>query len=533
MKKSRIVSVLLGLLLVLALPLQQASAASSFKDIPADYWAADVIEQFVDEGLMSGFEDATFRPNQNVSRQQAAIILVKALDLEVDSVATSQFTDVKANHPYAAYFEAASKAGLMTGSNGEFNPDEPLTRAQLATIFVKAFDLEGNGTTAFKDVPKNSYAYEVIDALYANNITSGYADNTFKPSATTTRAHFVAMLSKALEQNGQSSEDITELLREVYENEFNLDSYEFEGSIDLGLVLPETEDLEPEVGFILETLKDIQIDITGAYKKDPMQLEAVIDLTLKGDIQTTFSMPMVMTEEKMWVKLPESPLLPLPAEVKGKFIEFDLLELAELSGQSAASLDYDLQAEMNQHFINLVVSALGKDFYKEVDPSSVTLPAGIEADKVIKFEITNETLKPFINTVINDLLPKFIELLGNPEYVEALGLTAEDVQLLKEGFATEDINLDEVVAEISKFLKINQLDEIIVLTEDNYISYDAGTLDFTVTVENEGAFNFKLSFIQSKSNVNKDFDFSIGIPTGENVLPFDELLQLEEEALTN
>ncbi|MFC7686325.1 hypothetical protein [Ureibacillus sp. GCM10028918] len=331
-----------------------------------------------------------------------------------------------------------------------------------------------------------------------------------------------------------SEATITELLKEVYENEQELDSYKFEGNINLGLILPETDEVDPELAMIFDLLKDIQIDISGAYKKDPMQLEANIDLTLKGDIQTTFTMPMVMTQEKMWIKLPDSPLLPLPEEMKGKFIEYDLLELAELSGQPATALDYDLQMKLNSDIMNLVVELFGKDFYKEVDPSTVTIPEGVVADKVIKFELTNETIKPFIDTVLNDMLPKFVELLDNPEYLETLGITAEDVKLLKEAYATqEEINVDEVVAEFNKFLKINQLDEIIVITEDNYISYDKGTIDVTVIVEEEEAFTLKLSSIQSKSNVNEEFDFSIGIPSAENVLPFEKLLELEEAALTN
>lgn len=330
-----------------------------------------------------------------------------------------------------------------------------------------------------------------------------------------------------------SSQSLIDLLKEVYANEQNLDSYKFDGNINLGLILPETEEVEPEVAVVFEMLKDIQIDISGAYKKDPMQLEATIDLTLKGDIETKLSIPLVMTQEKMWIKLPQSPLLPLPEELKGKFIEFDLSELAELSGEPATALDYELQTKMNSDIMNLFVELLGKDFYKEVDPSTVEIPEGIEADKVIKFELTNETIKPFIEILFNDMLPKFVELLEKPEYVEALGLTAEDVKLLKESLSSEEINVDEVVAEFNKFLKINKLEEIIVITEDNYISYDEGTIDFTILVEEKEAFTLKLSSVQTKSNVNEKFDFTIGIPSGENVLPFEKLLEMEEAALTN
>ncbi|SOC42539.1 hypothetical protein [Ureibacillus acetophenoni] len=343
----------------------------------------------------------------------------------------------------------------------------------------------------------------------------------------------------AADSKDDSKNTVTELLKEVYTNEQNLNSYKFEGSLNLGLELSETDEIDPEIGMILELLKDIQVDISGAYKKDPMQIEATIDLTLKGDLQTTFSMPIVMTEEKMWIKYPDTPFLPLPEEVKGKFIEFNLVELAEISGQPA-TIDYDLQQKLTTEIYNLFFDVLGKDFYKEVDSSSVTIPEGVEVDKVIKFEITNETLKPFIKKVVNELLPKYVELFKNPEYIKALGLTVEDIKTLKElkdSFTEEGISINELVDELltklDKYLTINQLDEIIVITEDNYISYDEGTIDFTVSVEDEGSFNVKLSFVQSKSNVNEEFDFSIGIPSSEDVLPFEVLMEIEEEALLN
>ncbi|RTQ96280.1 S-layer homology domain-containing protein [Lysinibacillus telephonicus] len=529
MKKSRIITGLLALLLVLAFPLQKADAALAFKDVGDAY--SKVINEFVDLGIVGGYEDQTFRPNNNVTRGQAATMLARALKLDTNKVDAVEYKDIDKDYPSYKEIAAVTNAGIMSGNIGKFEPNKPLTRVQMATILANAFDLKGNGSASFKDVPKDHYGYEAIDALYANNITTGYENKTFKPSKPLTRAHFVVFLSRALDGGEQdSTESVTELLKEVYANEANLNTYDFEGSMNLGLLLPEVEDMTPEVQAIFEVLKDVQIDISGAYQKDPMQFEANIDLTLKGDVQATFSIPMVMTEEKMWIKLPDSPLLPLPEEVKGKFIEYDLAEMAEISGQPLESLDMEVQTKLGIDIINLFVDLLGKDFYKEIDLSTVTIPEGVDANKVIKFELTNESLKPFIEIVFNDMLPQLLELVDNPEYAKALGLTAEDIALAKESLASGEINIDEVVSEINKFLKINQLDELIVISQDNYISYDAGTVDITVTVEEE-AFGFKLTYDQSKTNVNGNIKFTIGIPKGDNVIPFEQLLELEEEAL--
>ena len=129
------------------------------------------------------------------------------------------------------------------------------------------------------------------------------------------------------------------------------------------------------------------------------------------------------------------------------------------------------------------------------------------------------------------MLPGFIKVLEKPEYLEALGVTAEDVKLVKESFATEEINIDEVVAEINKVLKINRLDEISVISKDDYISYGEGTIDLAITVEDE-TLGIKLSIIQSKSNVNEQFDFLIGTPSNENVMKFRRTTKIRRRSIS-
>lgn len=553
MKIAKLFPSIVALLLALTLSVSQVDAA--FKDVRDTYWASDIINEFVEAGIISGYEDETFRPGNTVTREQAAIIISRALKLDTTNVKPVNYSDIKESDNAYKAIAAVTNAGIMIGVDGKFEPKQPITRVQLATILTKSFELKGNGTSSFKDVPKNHSAYNTIDALYANKIATGYTDGAFKPENPTTRAEFIAFLDRALnlkEQNTNEpetetetetgteneaeseSESVADLLKEVYANEQNLSSYEFDGKLNLGLLFPESAVTTPEDKALFDMLKDINVEISGAYQKDPMRFEANISLTIKGDIQTTFTMPMVMTEDKMWMKLPNSPMLPLPEELQGKFIELNLQELTEMAGQPSSALDMELQTKLGMDIINLFVDLLGNDFYKEVALDSVVVPTGVEGEKVIKFEITNETLKPFVNVVFNELLPQMFDLIAqNPEYVKALGFTAEDIALTKELFASEEFNLDEVVSEINKFLTINQFDEHIVITQDNYIGYDVVNVDITMTMEGE-TLGLKLFFDQSKSKVNEKIEFPIGIPSGDNVIPFEKLMEMEmEEELVN
>ncbi|RUL49592.1 S-layer homology domain-containing protein [Lysinibacillus antri] len=540
MKLAKLFPSLVAFLLIFALSVPKVDAA--FKDVRDTYWASDIINEFVEAGIISGYEDETFRPGNTVTREQAAIIISRALKLDTTNVKPVNYSDIKESDNAYKAIATVTNAGIMIGVDGKFEPKQPITRVQLATILTKSFDLKGNGTSLFKDVPKNHSAYNTIDALYANKIALGYTNGAFKPEKPTTRAEFIAFLDRALnlkEQNTtepeteteNESESVADLLKEVYANEQNLSSYEFNGKMNLGILFPESAVTTPEDKALFDMLKDINVEISGAYQKDPMHFEANIDVTIKGDVQTTFTIPMVMTEDKIWVKLPNSPLLPLPQEFQGKFIELNLQQLTQMAGQPSSALDMNLQTKLGMDIINLFVDLLGNDFYKEVALDSVVVPTGVEGDKVIKFEVTNETLKPFVNVVFNELLPQMFELIAqNPEYVKALGFTPEDIALTKDLFSSEEFNLDEVVSEINKFLTINQFDEHIVITQDNYIGYDVVNVDITMTMEGE-TLGLKLFFDQSKSKVNEQIKFPIGIPSGDNVIPFEKLMEMEQQAL--
>ncbi|RKQ18898.1 S-layer homology domain-containing protein [Ureibacillus endophyticus] len=539
MKKSKIFSVLFTLVLLLSLPLQ-GLAATSFTDVKEDFWAEKEISNFVDLGIVKGYPDKTFRPENTVTRGQAAIMIARGLKLDVSNVGAVSYEDIK--DASIKEIAAVTKAGIMKGTNGKFEPNKPLTRAQMATILTNAFKLKGDGSTTFTDVAKDHYAYEAIDAIVSNKIATGLEDGSFKPEEATTRAQFVVFLSSALnkqtdvteepaveEETEVTNEAITELLKEVYANELALNSYEFDGSMNLGLKFPKSLTSTPEDAAIFKMFEDIKVDIKGAYQKDPMKMEMTMDLTLQGEVETKFSIPMIMTTDKMWIKLPQSPLLPLPEELNGKYIELDLNELTELSGQPSVSMDLALQTEFTKAIYDIFFDEFGK-YYEEVDQQSVAVPADIKVDKVLKFELSNEDLKPFIETLFNNVLPKFLTLLENPEYVKALGLTAEDIALLKEGLASADVSIGEVAGEISNFVDINELSEYIAINEDKYIGYDKFNLDITITMEGE-SLGLKLSYDLGKSKVNETVDFKLGTPKASEVIPFNKLMEIEAEAV--
>ncbi|MGI8317004.1 S-layer homology domain-containing protein [Halobacillus mangrovi] len=172
---------------------------SFFSDVSTDFWAYDEIKHLNDEGIINGLPDGSFGPNDNVSRAQVAKMAIESLNLTLSS--SGQFDDVPSSHWAYEYINAAVKAGLVNGyGNGEFKPDEDITRAEIAAIVTRAFELSGNSSSySFEDMNSSHWAYDDVYALASNSITTGYNDNTFRPNEEATRAEFSAFLYRALD----------------------------------------------------------------------------------------------------------------------------------------------------------------------------------------------------------------------------------------------------------------------------------------------------------------------------------------------
>ncbi|AHN24207.1 InlB B-repeat-containing protein [Lysinibacillus varians] len=167
----------------------------SFHDI-AGHWAKEMIEEIASQGIITGYPDGSFRPNEFIQRQHVALLFYRAFEFEPTRNALT-FSDVTANHPYYEAITTLQQAGIVDGSQGKFNPNALMTRAQLAKVVTLALKIELGGSSTFQDVPPTHWSYAYIAALAELEIVIG--DNgKFKPDEPVTRAQFVAILYRAL-----------------------------------------------------------------------------------------------------------------------------------------------------------------------------------------------------------------------------------------------------------------------------------------------------------------------------------------------
>ncbi len=164
-----------------------------FADLGEASWAKAAINALYMEGIIDGVSDTEFAPLQNVTREQFVKLVVVAFDL-YDPFAASKFTDVEKGAWYESYVASATNAGIINGVNSaEFGVGQDLTREQMAAILKRAMDkagieINGYNTTRFSDASTISdYALGDVMALTKAGIINGI-DGTFSPKLTANRA---------------------------------------------------------------------------------------------------------------------------------------------------------------------------------------------------------------------------------------------------------------------------------------------------------------------------------------------------------
>ena len=173
-----------------------------FNDI-SDYWAAAYVDFLYNADITTGYSDGSFRPNQNISRAQFAVMLYRYLKLDENQYANVSlpFADLGSIPAYAIpAVKALYAEGVITGSekNGQlyFNPGSSLTRAQAAAMIgrtqAKGYALADLTFTDSAQIP--TYAAYYIRAMVGQGVINGYSDGSFKPHSNITRGQMAKIL---------------------------------------------------------------------------------------------------------------------------------------------------------------------------------------------------------------------------------------------------------------------------------------------------------------------------------------------------
>ncbi|MCA1010740.1 S8 family serine peptidase [Halobacillus halophilus] len=167
----------------------------TFPDVTGT-WAEPYVSYLSRENLMTGYPDGTFGFYDPITRAGAATMIARELDLPRQE---ADFPDVPDHHWGTEYIGALAEAGILSGyEDGTFHPNGTLTRAEMATLVVRAYELTGESASSFPDVKADSWAASYIDTLVANDVIKGFPDGTYRPNQPIKRSEFAVIMAKLL-----------------------------------------------------------------------------------------------------------------------------------------------------------------------------------------------------------------------------------------------------------------------------------------------------------------------------------------------
>lgn len=181
---------------------KEAVPPTQFRDI-TKHWAKNDINDISQKGWMKGVQTDVFAPDKSLTRAEAAAILVRALNLKPVQPITSDtepFGDVENNHWAKNDIIIANQHGLMKGKDkGRFAPDDNVTREEMAVILDRIIGVSASHVGEekdFRDVKEGHWSHGAIQNMSKQGIFGGFDDQTFRPTERLTRGQMASILNR-------------------------------------------------------------------------------------------------------------------------------------------------------------------------------------------------------------------------------------------------------------------------------------------------------------------------------------------------
>ncbi|CAH1193025.1 hypothetical protein PAECIP111892_01133 [Paenibacillus auburnensis] len=199
---------LLALLLLVPSPMMAASGTVNesgktgqlTQTTVSDYkghWAEADFQSWVENGLITGYGNGVYKPDQNITRAEWVTLVNRVFNLQ--TLSGSSFSDVAEGSSYYTEIMKAVSAGYVSGySDGTFRPDQTVSRQEAAVMLYRLFQLDAASAAAAPkdaaDLPE--WSREAVLSLLGDGFLSGYGDGSFKGLRSVTRAEALRMISK-------------------------------------------------------------------------------------------------------------------------------------------------------------------------------------------------------------------------------------------------------------------------------------------------------------------------------------------------
>lgn len=175
-----------------------------------NHWASKDIEFVIQEGIMQGYPEGTFKPNQHINRLELAVVLDRLFNFNFDTIRfikqpelKDKFDDVYDGNWYSASLLETTFYGVLDNKDRKFRPNDPVTRIEVAKAIQKSFEAKDFNVVMTEMFPihedTKTLQNEDISALsfvFNTGIMKGKANNTFGPNEPITRAELATVIKR-------------------------------------------------------------------------------------------------------------------------------------------------------------------------------------------------------------------------------------------------------------------------------------------------------------------------------------------------
>lgn len=350
--------------------------AYQYNDVPNNHWAFNVINEATESGLVNGFSDGTFGLGKTIKRSEFASMLVRMMEWE-NTTKSSHFSDVNSGDWYFENINILAEHNVYNDSY--FRPNDNVTRLEMAVMLVKALgydDLAKNETeNKFTDVTDN---FGYVSVAYNLGIINGKSENLFDPNGVAVREEAVAMLIRVYEKYNSKLNDIDGFyaISSWTQKEYakNMDTVSFgwgrlEYSND-GTVLLNTTNSNGNVWAIPEGYADA----TRYMKENNVSINFAVTMTDEDDARA-----ILLSKENRDKAILQ--ILEVSENFDGVTIDFETMKGDELKNGFNEFI-IDLKSQMNSKKLYIAVHPVLKnsnEYYNAYDYNTISK----YADKIV------------------------------------------------------------------------------------------------------------------------------------------------------
>lgn len=209
----KIISISTAIIIAAVLSVSIFAESVPFSDVAPDHWASDNITKIASLGYFSGYEDGTFRPDNQITHEEFTKIIVDVANIDItpfqdDYTATNASLKAIWADWAQPYLNAALTANIITNKDTDLiAPNTPITRQEMAKIISNLLLYLGYESIIDADLSNMITDYNLIDSKYISavgecytaKILTGYDDNSFKPAGNLTRAEASTVIMRLLD----------------------------------------------------------------------------------------------------------------------------------------------------------------------------------------------------------------------------------------------------------------------------------------------------------------------------------------------